>query len=352
MRMPYKRGDFRKYLVVVGLLAGYTTPYSILLGLPFLLIGIGFHIWAKGCLHQNQEVTVTGPYRFVRHPFYAGNAFLDAGIGIMSGWWLLLVVLPLWWLLVYIPTIRSEETVLTGLYGDTYREYRTRVPMILPWRRPLACGSEGFSWQNPNIARTELPRILRFLCYPLIFFMAYRFHVQGTGVLLYPAITDVFAVVTIIAFFLMGTFIRIHFKERRRILPKFLSWDFRMAILVAVVILGVGVHHYEIEADWAVWLPGFVLIGISIWRAMRREPVVAEALLAVGLALLFELHWLAILVAPLYIAVFLDLRLRGVPLRLARSFKVIGLQWASAMTYRFLLPVGIVLSIVKELWLC
>src|SRR3990172_450883 len=93
MRVPYNRGGLRTYLVIIGLLACQMTPFSIASGTPLILIGIFLHLWAKGCLHQNTEVTTTGPYSFVRHPFYLANIFLDFGIALMSGWWLLLLFL-------------------------------------------------------------------------------------------------------------------------------------------------------------------------------------------------------------------------------------------------------------------
>src|SRR6185503_18333246 len=106
----------RSYLILFGLLAGYATPRSIALGTPFLLAGIALHLWAKGCLHQEKEVTVGGPYRFVRHPFYLGNAFLDLGIVLMSGSWILQVALPVWWLVIYLRTMRQEEARMVELF--------------------------------------------------------------------------------------------------------------------------------------------------------------------------------------------------------------------------------------------
>ncbi len=90
MKSPTNRGGLRFYLVIFALLtvfatpAIHTTPATVLHGVPLILLGVALHLWAKGCLHQDREVTTTGPYRFVRHPFYTANALIDSGIAVMS----------------------------------------------------------------------------------------------------------------------------------------------------------------------------------------------------------------------------------------------------------------------------
>ena len=149
---------------------GAATYSTILAGIPCLLLGTAVHFWAKGCLRQNQVVTRSGPYRFVRHPFYLANGLIDAAIAIMSGWWLLGAILPVWWLAVYLPVMRKEEAHLCALFGRVYEHYRRRVPLLIPYRRPLPANGEGFRWSNRNIAvEGEIPRVLRLLAYPLLF---------------------------------------------------------------------------------------------------------------------------------------------------------------------------------------
>lgn len=214
MRLPWNRGGLRTYLILIGLLAGYATPWWIALGTPFVLIGIAIHLWAKGCLHQDREVTTAGPYRFVRHPFYLGNAFLDLGIAVMSGWWLLQFALPIWWLAIYIPTMRNEEATMTVLFGDAYTVYRERVPLLIPHRWPLPKQPVGFSWQNPSLARTELPRAFRFLSYPLLFVISHRLHSYGLDPLFSPTLYDILTVTGCVALCAAGEELRKHFKQR------------------------------------------------------------------------------------------------------------------------------------------
>ena len=170
MKSPFDRGGLRFWLALVGLIAGQATHASILWGVPLNVLGVAIHFWAKGCLHQNRILSTIGPYRYVRHPFYVGNAFIDAGVAVMSGWWPLQAVLPVWWLMVYVTTMRREERHMIRLFGPAYEEYGERVPMFIPYRRPLPATGEGFSWANRNIAAgREIPRALRLLAYPLLF---------------------------------------------------------------------------------------------------------------------------------------------------------------------------------------
>jgi protein-S-isoprenylcysteine O-methyltransferase Ste14 len=178
MRVPWDRGGIRWYLIVLGLVAGRPSPLTILAGVPLLGLGIGMHLWAKGCLHQEREVTTSGPYRYVRHPFYLGNLLLDAGTVLMSGSVLLMGVFPFWWAAVYIPVMRREEATMAGLFGDQYQVYARQVPRLFPIARPIPAGS-GFSWRNPNILAVEVPRVLRFLSYPFFFALAYEWRKSG-----------------------------------------------------------------------------------------------------------------------------------------------------------------------------
>lgn len=351
MRLPYNRGGLRSYVILLGLLAGYATPRSIAFGMPLLLAGIALHLWAKGCLHQEKEVTVGGPYGFIRHPFYLGNACLDLGIAVMSGWWLLQIALPVWWIGIYLRTIRQEETRMTDLFGDAYRAYRNRVPLLIPHRRPLPATTSGFSWQNGNLRRTEIPRAFRFLSYPLMFLLSYRLHSHGAAFFSSPTLLDVVTVTACVSTLGVGWVLRQHFKHSRTVLPSWMIGDgSRFVMLLAVIVVGTCVTRFEVETELLIWPGGLAVLGLSaaLRGALRGEPAIAEALLALGLTILFELHWLALLLTPLHLAIVLDNRLPsaghptwGSPLRTPR---------ASLGAYGFAFVSGIGLSVAKEIW--
>lgn len=201
MRVPWDRSGLRSYLILIALLANEITPVSILQGIPLVVLGMAMHVWAKGCLHQNREVTRSGPYRFVRHPFYVANAFLDAGLAVMSGWWVLQLALPFWWLAVYLPAMRREERAMTELFGPDYEAYQREVPQFVPYRAPAAAPAGGFSWRNPNLLHTELPRALRYLCYPLVFFLVDHLWTERAAFFTTPSLLEVSAVLACISLY-------------------------------------------------------------------------------------------------------------------------------------------------------
>lgn len=79
-----------------------------------------------------QTVVTTGPYRYVRHPMYAGMIFYLLGVPLLLGsWWGLLGGLALLALFA-IRILIEEQTLKAELQG--YREYTDRVRYrLIPW---------------------------------------------------------------------------------------------------------------------------------------------------------------------------------------------------------------------------
>jgi protein-S-isoprenylcysteine O-methyltransferase Ste14 len=108
-------------------------PASAAIGL--LLFGLVIQLHAKvtlgrsiGMIPANRGLKLGGPYRFVRHPMYAGYLISHVGF---------LIANPTWWnLAVYgignglqILRLLAEERLLSR--DEQYLEYRTRVPYRL-----------------------------------------------------------------------------------------------------------------------------------------------------------------------------------------------------------------------------
>ncbi|MGD0112037.1 MAG: isoprenylcysteine carboxylmethyltransferase family protein [Armatimonadota bacterium] len=183
LKVPWDRGGLRTYLVLFALIVSRADHRWLLWGASLILLGAALHIASKGCLHQDRAVAMSGPYRFVRHPFYLANLLTDVGIAVLSGrWWCVALSLAAW-LAVYIPVMRGEESHLARLFPDIYPAYLDRVPMLIPFRRPVAASGEGFSWRNPNIVSDSvIPRVMRILAYPLLFFVWQDVRSAGLGI--------------------------------------------------------------------------------------------------------------------------------------------------------------------------
>ena len=323
MRIPYRRSGLRTYLLIIGIISCSSSPAWILKGLVFFLLGMSIRIWAKGCLHQMQEVTISGPYRFVRHPFYLGNFFLDMGICIMSGFVPLMVVAPFIWLAVYIPKIKKEEEAMLKRFGNAYREYQKSVYMLIPLKKaPYISGR--FSWKNPNLLGTELPRSLRFICYPLLFLLTYMLRdYKLEEILLQMAVlTSLIA-----CLYIVSVEIKAVMKKRSSLFRTFDNLDH---IAIGIIVLGFSLKYLEIEYDHIIWPLG---IGLILFSFFFKNIIISNWIRTFGLLTIFEIPWVTILVSPLYVSLLLKKRYK-----MKKNFQ-----------YSFLL-IGLVLGIVKEIY--
>jgi protein-S-isoprenylcysteine O-methyltransferase Ste14 len=114
---------------------------------------LGSSVVHSGAMRAGQ-VVASGPYRFVRNPLYLGTWFFSIGVSILmppSG----AVFFLLATFFFYFRLILGEEDYLAAQLGETYLEYRRRVPRILPSPRPrLAASGLRAQWMQGFLGET------------------------------------------------------------------------------------------------------------------------------------------------------------------------------------------------------
>jgi len=120
--------------------AGVPGVHSVALAL--LVVGLALRWWAILALgrlftmtlavREGHRVVTGGPYRWVRHPAYAGMLACFAGCGLWMGSWLSLVALLVPISAAVLRRIRVEEAALVQALGEPYEVYRRSTKLLIP----------------------------------------------------------------------------------------------------------------------------------------------------------------------------------------------------------------------------
>ena len=152
------RGSFRLIVASMWLALGLAFVFAFLvpqativwhrpiifwMGIVLMLVGMGFRYYAIRTLgrfftfdvavHSGQTVIERGPYRYIRHPSYAGGLMTLAGIGVALGNWASLGTLLTVMAIAYGYRIQVEEAALLASLGAPYQAYRSRTKRIIPF---------------------------------------------------------------------------------------------------------------------------------------------------------------------------------------------------------------------------
>lgn len=110
-------------------------------GIVFLLTGLGLAVWARIYLGRNwgmpmtekaePELVTSGPYRFVRHPIYSGLLLAILGTALATNFYWLIALAALGVYFVYSATV--EERLLTTSFPAAYPSYRAKTKMLIPF---------------------------------------------------------------------------------------------------------------------------------------------------------------------------------------------------------------------------
>lgn len=132
------------YMVNPARMAWSSMPLPVWLrwvGIGLGAAGGALFVWTFPALGKNLTDTVvtrrdhslvtTGPYRFVRHPFYVAVALAMLGNALAAANWFLLIGGAVVFTLLAIRT-RIEEAELVARFGEAYEAYMRRTPRFLP----------------------------------------------------------------------------------------------------------------------------------------------------------------------------------------------------------------------------
>ena len=140
-------------IAMLGLIAYMVSPswmawssVSLPSWLRWIGVGVGtvaggLLIWTLHSLGKNLTDTVvtrrehtlvtTGPYRWVRHPFYDSVALFVLANSLVAANWFLFLTGGLALVLILVRTRKEEEKLLVR-FGDAYRAYMERTGRFLP----------------------------------------------------------------------------------------------------------------------------------------------------------------------------------------------------------------------------
>jgi len=134
-------GSPLEYLYILEVLPRST--WMQWLGIVLIAAGVALRIltrWAiKGLysgvvqVRQDHRLVQEGPYRFIRHPGYAG--FFLMALGISVAYSSLIGLLAI--LILFLPGLayrmKVEEILLIGHFGGEYLNYRGKTKKVIPW---------------------------------------------------------------------------------------------------------------------------------------------------------------------------------------------------------------------------
>jgi protein-S-isoprenylcysteine O-methyltransferase Ste14 len=110
-------------------------------GLALLVLGVGIAAWGGRTMHAagtnvnpalpTTAIVASGPFRFSRNPLYLALTLLYLGLTLaFNTWWGIVVLVPVL-IIIHRGVVLREERYLEQKFGETYRQYRSKVRRYL-----------------------------------------------------------------------------------------------------------------------------------------------------------------------------------------------------------------------------
>jgi protein-S-isoprenylcysteine O-methyltransferase len=111
-------------------------------GVGLSALGLALRAWSMRTLggsysrtlrtSGDQQLVSTGPYRWIRHPGYAGSIAVWVGAALAFNSWVAAVIVASLMPLAYGWRIQAEERMLTDHFGEAYLSYAARTSRLIP----------------------------------------------------------------------------------------------------------------------------------------------------------------------------------------------------------------------------
>jgi len=110
-------------------------------GLAVVAIGMGIAIWGRRTMRTAGTninpslpalaIVQSGPFRYCRNPLYLALTLLFVGLTLaFNTWWGIVILVPLV-IVMHVGVVLREERYLEQKFGETYRQYRSKVRRYL-----------------------------------------------------------------------------------------------------------------------------------------------------------------------------------------------------------------------------
>lgn len=127
----------------IGVFRGEMRDAVVWIGVCMTALGWGTRLWAQRALggyfvgevavQPGHVVVRDGPYRWVRHPAYAGGFLSSVGFALMLSTWLGALISAVMLIWAYAVRVPHEEALLARELGEAYRDYMARTRRFVPF---------------------------------------------------------------------------------------------------------------------------------------------------------------------------------------------------------------------------
>ena len=99
----------------------------------YAIIYLGRFFTVNVAIATDHRLIDSGPYRWIRHPSYAGGLLIVLGFGLCMGNIASLLIFMTCFLIACLRRIQVEEQALIEAFGGQYRDYMQRTKRLIPF---------------------------------------------------------------------------------------------------------------------------------------------------------------------------------------------------------------------------